>query len=80
MGFDEELCVITLKGVAKVRAKLTFVLKNDVRNLLNFQFKVILATASESTILTILKNTKVSKTAALDCFWSFFKGWCKILT
>ena len=80
MGFDEELCVITLKGVAKVRAKLTFGLKNDVRNLLNFQFKVILATASESTILTILKNTKVSKTAGLDRFWSFFKGWCKILT
>ena len=32
----EELCVMTLKGVAKFKRKLTCALKNDKRNLVNF--------------------------------------------
>ena len=31
-----ELCVMTLKGVAKFKWKLTYGLKNDMRNLVNF--------------------------------------------
>ena len=31
-----ELCVMTLKGVAKFKGKLTCGLKNDKRNLVNF--------------------------------------------
>ena len=33
---SEEFCVITLKGVAKFKGKLTCGLKNDIRNLVNF--------------------------------------------
>ena len=33
---SEELCVMTLKGVAKFKRKLTCGLKNDIRNLVNF--------------------------------------------
>ena len=32
----EELCVMTLKGIAKFKQKLTCGLKNDIRNLINF--------------------------------------------
>ena len=31
-----ELCVMTLKGVAKFKGRLTSGLKNDIRNLVNF--------------------------------------------
>ena len=31
-----ELCVMTLKGVAKFKGKLTCGLKNDIKNLVNF--------------------------------------------
>ena len=34
--FSEELCVMTLKGVAKFKRKLTCSLKNYIRNLVNF--------------------------------------------
>ena len=33
---SEELCVMTLKGVAKFKRKLTCGLKNEIRNLVNF--------------------------------------------
>ena len=33
---SEELCVMTLKGNAKLKRKLTCGLKNDIRNLVNF--------------------------------------------
>ena len=33
---SEEFCVVTLKGVAKFKGKLTCGLKNDIRNLVNF--------------------------------------------
>ena len=32
----EELCVMTLKGAAKFKQKLSCGLKNDIRNLVNF--------------------------------------------
>ena len=33
---SEELCVMTLKGDAKFKGKLTYCLKNDLRHLVNF--------------------------------------------
>ena len=37
LEISEELCVMTLKGDAKFRRKLTNGLKNDLRNLVNFR-------------------------------------------
>ena len=36
---SKELCVITLKGDAKFKGKLTRGMKNDIRNLVNFSCK-----------------------------------------
>ena len=33
---SEDLCVMTLKGDARFKGKLTCGLKNDIRNLVNF--------------------------------------------
>ena len=37
LEISEELCVMTLKGDAKFKRKLTNGLKNDLRNLVNFR-------------------------------------------
>ena len=59
LKISEELCVMTLKGDAKFKGKLTCGFKNDIRKLVNFH-----ASSRKSENCTLIgffcpKNTKI---------------------
>ena len=82
---SEELCVMTLKGVAKFKRKLTYGLKNDIRNLDNFHascwksknlhFDWIRLSKAQSIKIFRWKSTKELCLMTLNSDVKFEKPW-----
>ena len=75
---SEELCIITLKGVAKFKGKLTCGSKNDIRSLVSFH-----ASSRESENLNFdrtlfPKHTKIKMNKYRKVISHDTEEWCKV--